>query len=246
MRSLQFIYLVILLLRSALLDAIYSLKWRKKGDSSLVNYIWYLGHKLDIFGLDNLKHFIWNDTLHCNFGRQLGWGTERPGVLQSTGSRRIGHDWATEQQPYTIYFFCFWPQDFNTKYHPSAGCIINLSTSASINQCSIQFTSFKKNHSLLARSSKQVEKLETVDAQQCISQYTTNAPTNFKWWAYEFPNEVFYFWYWCVCLCSCSRPFIDKNYQKAPRGLLWIRCLGFVTSGISPSDLWPSYDQSLY
>ena len=26
------------------------------------------------------------------------WGTGRPGVLQSMGSQRVGHDWATEQQ----------------------------------------------------------------------------------------------------------------------------------------------------
>ena len=107
MQSLQFIFLFILLLRSTLLDAIYSLKWKKKkSNSSLVNYIWYLGHKLDIFGLDNLKHCIWNDTLHCNFGRW--WGTERPGVLQSMGSQRIRHDRATEQPPpYIIYCFVF-------------------------------------------------------------------------------------------------------------------------------------------
>ena len=166
--------------------------------------------------------------------------------------------------------FCFWPQDFNTKYHPSVGYIINLSTSASINQFSIQFTSLKKkNHYLLAQSSKQVEKLKTVDAFSSVQfsrsvvsdslrphelqharppccQYTTNVPINFKWWPYKFPNEVFYFWYWCVCLCSCSQPSTDKNYQKAPCNLLCIRCLGFVTSGISPSDLWPSCDQSLY
>ena len=31
-----------------------------------------------------------------NFGRW--WGTERPGVLQSMGSHRVGHNWVTEQQ----------------------------------------------------------------------------------------------------------------------------------------------------
>ena len=34
----------------------------------------------------------------ANFGRW--WGTGRPGMLQSTGSQRVGHDWATEQQYY--------------------------------------------------------------------------------------------------------------------------------------------------
>ena len=32
----------------------------------------------------------------ANFGRW--WGTGRPGVLQSMGLQRIGHDWVTEQQ----------------------------------------------------------------------------------------------------------------------------------------------------
>ena len=32
----------------------------------------------------------------ANFRRW--WGTERPGVLQSVGSQRVGHDWETEQQ----------------------------------------------------------------------------------------------------------------------------------------------------
>ena len=32
----------------------------------------------------------------ANFGRY--WRTGRPGVLQSMGSQRVGHDWATEQQ----------------------------------------------------------------------------------------------------------------------------------------------------
>ena len=31
------------------------------------------------------------------FGHSLG-GTGRPGVLQSMGSQRVGHGWATEQQ----------------------------------------------------------------------------------------------------------------------------------------------------
>ena len=32
----------------------------------------------------------------ANSGRQ--WRTGKPGVLQSMGSQRVGHDWATEQQ----------------------------------------------------------------------------------------------------------------------------------------------------
>ena len=175
-------------------------------------------------------------------------------------------DWTTTTLHYIL--FCFWPQDFNTKYHPSVGYIINLSTSASINQFSIQFTSLKKKitpylHSPVNKwkSWRQLMPLvqfscsvvsdslwphEVQHARPPCCQYTTNVPINFKWWPYKFPNEVFYFWYWCVCLCSCSQPSTDKNYQKAPCNLLCIRCLGFVTSGISPSDLWPSCDQSLY
>ena len=30
------------------------------------------------------------------------WGAERPGVLQSVGSRRVRHDWVTEQQQFTV------------------------------------------------------------------------------------------------------------------------------------------------
>ena len=31
------------------------------------------------------------------------WKTGKPGVLQSTGSQRVGHDWATDQQQHCIY-----------------------------------------------------------------------------------------------------------------------------------------------
>ena len=31
------------------------------------------------------------------------WGTGRPGMLQSMGSQRVGHDWATEQQQLYVY-----------------------------------------------------------------------------------------------------------------------------------------------
>ena len=35
----------------------------------------------------------------ANFGRW--WGSERPGVLQSLGLQRVGHDWETDQQQQT-------------------------------------------------------------------------------------------------------------------------------------------------
>ena len=41
-----------------------------------------------------------------NSGRQ--WKTGKPGVLQSMGSQRVGHDWVTEkQQKDHIYMVCF-------------------------------------------------------------------------------------------------------------------------------------------
>ena len=33
------------------------------------------------------------------------WGTGRPGMLQSMGSQRVGHDWTTEQQQWGYYLF---------------------------------------------------------------------------------------------------------------------------------------------
>ena len=42
----------------------------------------------------SLMQWTWTRT---NFGRW--WGTERPSVLQSMGSQRVGHDWVTQQQP---------------------------------------------------------------------------------------------------------------------------------------------------
>ena len=41
----------------------------------------------------------------ANSGRQ--W-TGKPGVLQSTGSRRVGHNWATEQQHRLHYCLILW------------------------------------------------------------------------------------------------------------------------------------------
>ena len=48
------------------------------------------------------------------------WWTERPGVLQSMRSQRVGHDWATELIQY--WFFCDWINfTYNVfKVHP--GC----------------------------------------------------------------------------------------------------------------------------
>ena len=37
------------------------------------------------------------DAMDMNLGK-LGWGTGRPGVLQSTESQRVRHDWVTEKQ----------------------------------------------------------------------------------------------------------------------------------------------------
>ena len=38
------------------------------------------------------------------------WWTGKPGVLQSVGLQRIGHDWATEQQQIIYPCLCNWPQ----------------------------------------------------------------------------------------------------------------------------------------
>ena len=46
----------------------------------------------------------WLDGINSENGHELGQtmgdgeGTERPGVLQSMGSQRVGHDSVTEQQ----------------------------------------------------------------------------------------------------------------------------------------------------
>ena len=42
------------------------------------------------------------DAMDMNLGANFRrwWGTGRPGVLQSMGSQRVGHEWATEQQQY--------------------------------------------------------------------------------------------------------------------------------------------------
>ena len=40
----------------------------------------------------------------ANFGRW--WGTGRPGMLQSMGSQKVGHDQETEQQHFLAVFYC--------------------------------------------------------------------------------------------------------------------------------------------
>ena len=39
-----------------------------------------------------------NDAMGMNLGEFLEIRTGRPGMLQSVGSERVGHDWTTEQQ----------------------------------------------------------------------------------------------------------------------------------------------------
>ena len=46
----------------------------------------------------SLTQWTW---VWANFGRQ--WGTRKPGVLQSMGLQRIGHNLATEQQQQLVY-----------------------------------------------------------------------------------------------------------------------------------------------
>ena len=50
------------------------------------------------------------------------WGTGRPGMLQSTGSQEVGHDWATEQQHHqntslqVIFFSSFMPSNHSPHF----------------------------------------------------------------------------------------------------------------------------------
>ena len=48
-------------------------------------------------GITNSMHMSWTSS-----GRW--WRTGKPGMLQSMGSQRVGHDWVTEQQGREIYF----------------------------------------------------------------------------------------------------------------------------------------------
>ena len=54
------------------------------------------------------------DAMDTNLGKlRETVGAGRPGVLQSTGSQRVGHDWATDQQQNRsmIYMQNVWPTD---------------------------------------------------------------------------------------------------------------------------------------
>ena len=42
-------------------------------------------------GITNSVEWVWVNSRSC-------WWTGRPGVLQSMGSQRVGHDWVTEQE----------------------------------------------------------------------------------------------------------------------------------------------------
>ena len=48
----------------------------------------------------SLTQWTW---VWANSGRQ--WRTWKPGMLQSMGSQRVGHDWANEQQTTATYIF---------------------------------------------------------------------------------------------------------------------------------------------
>ena len=43
------------------------------------------------------------DAMNMNLGKL--WEMERPGMLQSTGSQRVRHDWVTEQQQWIFQFY---------------------------------------------------------------------------------------------------------------------------------------------
>ena len=43
------------------------------------------------------------DAMNMNLGKL--WAMVRPGMLQSMGSQRVGHDWATEQQQCMFQFY---------------------------------------------------------------------------------------------------------------------------------------------
>ena len=49
--------------------------------------------------------WIWANT-------RRWWRTRKPGVLQSMGSQRVGHDWATEQWQHKAYSSGKWVQPF--------------------------------------------------------------------------------------------------------------------------------------
>ena len=47
-------------------------------------------------GITDSMTWVWASSGRC-------WRTGKPGVPQSVGLQRVGHDWATEQQPHNIY-----------------------------------------------------------------------------------------------------------------------------------------------
>ena len=55
----------------------------------------------------------WHHQLNGReFEQALGDGKEQPGVLQSMGSQRVRHDWATEQQLPLLFQCPCWNTDF--------------------------------------------------------------------------------------------------------------------------------------
>ena len=63
---------------------------------------WMLG-KIEGRRRKGYKRMRWLDSITNAMNTDLGkllrcWGTGRPGVLQSMGSQRVRHNWATEQQ----------------------------------------------------------------------------------------------------------------------------------------------------
>ena len=55
---------------------------------------------------DKMASLIQWTWVWSNSGRL--WGTGKPGVLQSMGSQRVGHNWATEQQQWKKYTLRFY------------------------------------------------------------------------------------------------------------------------------------------
>ena len=49
-------------------------------------------------GMASLTQWTWDWA-----SSRRWWRTGKPGVLQSRGSQRVGHDWATDQQQHCIY-----------------------------------------------------------------------------------------------------------------------------------------------
>ena len=57
------------------------------------------------------------DVMDMNLAKfRKWWGTEAPGMLQSMGSQRVGHNWMTQQQHTHIYIYIFTFQNFVNAY----------------------------------------------------------------------------------------------------------------------------------